>query len=122
VKKKADKPAATPVFRKKENATLAQQIEILDWHHKNGQNQMKIAQHFNAVYPNLKIKQLLVLSWIKEEVKWRELWEQTNHQDNWAAKRAQQTEHPEVSEMMYLWVLKAMADGILVTREVLLVH
>jgi len=29
------------------------------------------------------------------------------------------SEHPEVSEMMYLWVSKAMGDGILVTGEVL---
>jgi hypothetical protein len=30
-----------------------------------------------------------------------------------------QTEHPEVSEMMYPWVSKAMNDGILLTGEVL---
>ena len=35
------------------------------------------------------------------------------------AKRVQQTEHPDVSEMMYLWVSKAMSDGILLTGEVL---
>ena len=35
------------------------------------------------------------------------------------AKRIRQTEHPEVSEMMDLWVSKAMADGILLTGEIL---
>jgi hypothetical protein len=59
---------------------LAQRIEILDWHHKNGQNQSKTAWHFNLIYPNLKIEQPLVLSWTKEEAKWCELWEQTDHQ------------------------------------------
>jgi hypothetical protein len=98
---------------------LAQRIEILDWHHKNGRNQSETARHFDSIYPNLKIKQPLVSSWIKEEAKWRELWEQSNHQSDRIAKRARQTEHPEVSEMMYLWVSKAMSDGILLTGEVL---
>jgi hypothetical protein len=98
---------------------LAQRIEILDWHHKNGQNQSKMARHFDLIYPNLKIKQPLVSSWTKEEAKWRELWEQTDHQSDRTAKRARQTEHPEVSKMMYLWVSKAMGDGILLTGEVL---
>ena len=104
---------------KKENATLAQRIEILDWHHQNGRNQSKTARHFDSIYPNLKMKQPLVSSWVKDEAKWREIWEQTNHQSSRTAKRARQTEHPEVSEMMYLWVSNAMADGILLTGEVL---
>ena len=86
--KKSDKPAPAPAFAKKENATLAQRIEILDWHHKNGQNQSKTAWHFDSIYPNLKIKQPLVSSWTKEEAKWRELWEQTDHQSDRTAKRA----------------------------------
>jgi hypothetical protein len=57
--------------------------------------------------------------WVKEEPKWRELWEQTNHQSGRTAKRARQTEHPEVTEMMDLWVSKAMSHGILLTGEVL---
>ena len=35
------------------------------------------------------------------------------------AKQAWQTEHPAVSEMLDPWVLKAMADGILLTGEAL---
>ena len=34
-------------------------------------------------------------------------------------KRVCQTQHPEVTEMLDLWVSKAMADGILLTGEVL---
>jgi hypothetical protein len=61
----------------------------------------------------------LVSSWVKDEAKWREQWEQVNKQSDRKAKRARQTEHPEVSEMMDLWVSKAMSDGILLTGEVL---
>ncbi len=35
------------------------------------------------------------------------------------AKQVRQTEHPEVSEMMNLWVIKVMNDGISLTGEVL---
>jgi Tc5 transposase DNA-binding domain len=60
----------------------------------------------------------LVSSWIREETKWHKNWEK-NHQSDQTAKQARQTEHPEVSKMMYLWVSKAMSDGILLTGEVL---
>jgi ubiquitin-protein ligase len=40
-------------FTKKENATLQQHIEILNWYHWNGKNQSKTAKHFDAIYPNL---------------------------------------------------------------------
>ena len=35
------------------------------------------------------------------------------------AKRTQQTQHPEVTEMMDLWVLKAMSNNVLLTGKVL---
>lgn len=56
---------------------------------------------------------------MKNEAKIREQWEQANHQSDPFAKQVRQTKHPDVSEMMYLWVSKAMGDGILVTGEVL---
>ena len=65
------------------------------------------------------MKQPLVSSWVKDEPKWREIWDQSNCQSDRTAKRARQTEHPEISEMMDLWVSKAMADRILLTGEVL---
>ena len=110
---------AAPVFTKKENATLAQRIEILDWYNLHGKNQSKTTRHFAPLYPNLHIKQPLVSSWVKDEAKWREQWDIANQQGDKAAKRARQTEHPEVSEMMALWVTKALADKILLTGEVL---
>lgn len=104
-----------PVFTKKENATLAQHIEILDWYHANGENQSKTAKHFDAIYPNLRIKQPLISAWVKEE-KWQEEWTCSGAQ---TAKHARQTQHPEVTEMMDSWVSKAMLDNILLTGEVL---
>jgi Fe-S cluster assembly scaffold protein SufB len=107
------------VFTKKENATLPQQIEVLDWHKKHGKKQTLTAEHFAPEYPNIRIRQPLISSWVKEEAKWREQREQTNHQNDRTAKRARQTEHPQVSEMMYLWVSKAMGDNILLIGDVL---
>ncbi|KAI9440580.1 hypothetical protein H4582DRAFT_1788482, partial [Lactarius indigo] len=86
---------AAPVFTKKENATLAQRIEILDWYHKHKQGQTKTAEHFALIYPNLQIKQPLVSAWLKDEAKWRAQWQETNCPSDRMAKRAQQTEHPE---------------------------
>jgi len=71
------------------------------------------------MYPNLKIKQPLVSSWVKDEAKWRAEWEQTNRASDRTAKRTRQTEHPEITEMMDLWVSKAMGDGIPLTGEIL---
>jgi hypothetical protein len=70
------------VFTRKENATLAQRIEILDWHHKHGKKQTTTAQHFAPIYPNLKLKQPLISSWLKEEVKWCKQWEEKVHQND----------------------------------------
>ncbi len=109
---------SAPIFTKKENATLAQRIEILNWHHKNGKNQSATARHFAPLYPNLQIKQPLISSWLKDEAKWREEWQLSNQGDQ-MAKRRRQTEHPEVSEMMDLWVSKALGDRILLTGEIL---
>ena len=69
------------MFTKKENATLAQRIKIINWFHDNGENQSKTARHFDHLYLNLKIKQPTVSDWIKNEKKWQTRWEaeQTKH-------------------------------------------
>jgi Tc5 transposase DNA-binding domain/Helix-turn-helix domain (DUF4817) len=120
-KKKPDQPATPkpPVFTKKENSTLEQRIEVLDWYHKNSQNQSATAWHFAPIYPNLKLKQPLVSTWVKEEAKLHEQWTQVNHKCSHTSKQVRQTEHPEVTEMMDLWVSKAMGNEILLTGEVL---
>jgi hypothetical protein len=53
-KKMSNKEWSAPVFTKKENVTLAQHIENLDWYHKNGKHQSKTAKHFDAIYLNLR--------------------------------------------------------------------
>jgi hypothetical protein len=47
---------AAPSFMRKEVATLAQWIKILDWHHQHSGKQTTMANHFAPIYPNLKIK------------------------------------------------------------------
>lgn len=116
---KKAKTQPTPAFTKKENATLAQRIEVLDWYHANGKNQSKTAKHFEAIFPNLMIKQPLVSAWVKDEKKWRDDMEHSRDSHSSNVKRARQTQHPEVTEMMDLWVLAAMADKINLTGEVL---
>ena len=102
--------------QKKENATLQQRIEVLDWHNANGRNQTKTANHFHTIYPSLKIKQPLVSAWVKDEARWRA---ESNKDSMHSAKRVRQTQHPEVTEMLDLWVSKAMADKLLLTGNVL---
>jgi hypothetical protein len=60
----------------------------------------------------------LLSKWTKEESKWRAQWEDTKDMDR-NAKRVRQTQHPEVTEMMDLWVARAMESGIDLTGEVL---
>ncbi|KAJ7337555.1 hypothetical protein DFH08DRAFT_915873 [Mycena albidolilacea] len=72
-KKKEEQKKKVPVFTKKENATLAQRIEILNWHHAQGKpSQKKTAAHFDPIYPNLRIKQPLVSDWLQNEKKWHD--------------------------------------------------
>ena len=98
---------------------LKQRIEILDWFHENGRNQSATAKHFNEKYPSLRIKQPLVSKWVKNEEYWRKQWEDCSGESTRQAKRVRQTIHPEVTEMMELWVSKAMQARVLVTGEVL---
>ena len=117
----SNKDKATPVFTKKENATLAQRIEILDWHHTSSEkSQTKTAAHLGLIYPNLRLKQPIILTWLKDEHKWRAQWVEAESLGQVGhMKRAKQAEHPEVNDMLELWVTKAMADGIHVTGLVL---
>ena len=103
---------------KKENATLQQRIEVLNWHHANGKNQSKTANHFNVIYPSLRLKQPRISVWLKNEGVWRAEYDASTGGEH-TNKRIRQTQHPEVMEMLDLWVSKAMADNMLLTGEVL---
>ena len=74
----------------------------------------KTTKHFNPIYPNLKIKQPLISSWIKDEEKWREQWD-SNTAGVCNTKCMPQTQHPKVTEMLELWVLKALRSGVIIT-------
>lgn len=97
---------------------MEQRIEILDWHNENGKIQVKTVDHFDKIYPNLKLKQPTLSKWIKSEQEWRGKYE-SNSAIASKIKRARQTQHPEVTEMMDLWVTQATWDGVLLTGEVL---
>ena len=113
-----NKEHATLVFTKRETATLAECIEIFNWYYANGKNQLKTVKHFSTIYSNLMIKQPLVSAWVKEEAKWQEEWAQSNGRKH-MVKRVCQTQYPYITEMLDLWVSKAMGDNILITGEVL---
>ena len=93
-KKKAD-----PVFTKKENVTIAQRIEILNWYHKHSgpkKSQVKIAAHFDKTYPNLRLKQPIISDWVQNEVKWRKEWAaQKSSGTVGNINHTKQTEHPQ---------------------------
>ncbi|KAI0763357.1 hypothetical protein BD413DRAFT_484402, partial [Trametes elegans] len=102
------------------NATLAQRIEILDWYHAHGKNQSKTARHFDKIYPNLKLKQPAVSAWVKDKAMWRQRWEESGHGAGRSmAKRMLQTQHPEVKQMMDLWLLTVLSSNILLSGEIL---
>ena len=103
---------------KKENATLWQWIEILDWHYANGKVQTKTVKHFHQVYPNLCLTQPQISKWLKKESTLHTELESSGGRSH-SLKRVHQTQHPEVTEMLDLWVSKAMTDGLFFTGEVL---
>ena len=105
---------------KRERATLAQKIKILDWHHSHGKSQTGTAKHFTLKYPNLNLQQWKIHDWLKSEANWQAEYDEAVEAgvctDN---KQTRQTHHPEVTDMTDLWVSKAMADDILLTGGVL---
>lgn len=94
---------------------MAQRIKILDWHHANGKVQSKTARHFDAIYPNLGIKQPLVSSWLKDEKKWRE---QLAH-DGGQAKKSHGAKFPHVHSALQLWITKAIEDKVTINGEII---
>jgi hypothetical protein len=118
---KKDKTPAAPIFTKKENATLAQRIEILNWHHAQQKpSQSKTAKHFDAIYPNLRLKQPLLSAWLKEEDMWRGRWaDAEEHGRAGGAKHFKQVEHPEVDDMLALWIAKAMTQRVHLSGEII---
>jgi hypothetical protein len=101
---------------KKENATTFQQVEILDWYHANGKNQSLMARHFNNIYPSLQLKQPIISSWVRDESKWCAMYQQDGGVAS-STKCTHFSRHPEVTEMLDLWIIKACEDGLLLTGD-----
>jgi Tc5 transposase DNA-binding domain len=110
------KKEVAPVFTRAEHATLEQKIKILDWYHANGRKQGTTAKHWAPVYPNLRLKQPKISEWVRDEAKIRSEFAQCTSK---GAKRMRQTQHPQVTEMLELWVEQAMRDKIQLSGEVL---
>lgn len=100
---------------------LAQRIEILNWDHSQSTpSQTKTAENFAKKYPNLCIKQPLVSDWLKNEKKWRDQWAEVEQLGKaGTAKQIKQVEHPEVDDMLELWIAKAMRDRVHLSGEII---
>ncbi|KAN0128269.1 hypothetical protein V8E53_013938, partial [Lactarius tabidus] len=88
----------------KENATIYQRVEILNWYHANGKNRLLTAWHFDKIYPNLHLKQPIISSWVKNEWKWHTMYESENSVAP-SAKCACTTQHPDITEMLDMWII-----------------
>lgn len=110
--------ASAPAIKKnkvgKAQSTLAQRVEVLDWHERNGCNQSKTARHFAAIYPELNIKQPLVSEWVRDKTKIRE-----HHRAGHTGSRKNTAEHPQVDEALQAWVQQAIIAGLTITGDVI---
>ncbi|KIK73674.1 hypothetical protein PAXRUDRAFT_20606 [Paxillus rubicundulus Ve08.2h10] len=77
-----------------------------------------MADHFNKIYPSLQLTQPLISSWVANEKKWWAMYKGSKESER-SAKRVRQMEHPDVTEMLELWVSKAMEDGLILPGEVI---
>jgi Tc5 transposase DNA-binding domain len=74
----------------------------------------------NPVYPNLCLKQPTISAWIKDEERYHQWYvEELVKGQTGEAKYMKQMEHPEVNEMLELWIAKAMLDGVQLSGEIL---
>jgi hypothetical protein len=115
VKQKLNLKSGSKSSKKPVRATLAQKLEVLDWHNKNGKNQTKTAKHFDAIYPEICFKQPLISSWVSEEDRIRE-------QAETAAshfKRVRVTRFPQIDEMLDQWVTQALHSNLTINGDVI---
>ncbi|KAJ3544961.1 hypothetical protein NMY22_g2609 [Coprinellus aureogranulatus] len=103
-----------------QNPTLEDRIFVLDWLRSNKKSQSATFEHFRRVphFRNLRFSQPSISTWVKKEKELREEYESASAHGR-AAKRARQTELPEVTEMMELWVTGACNEGVHLTGDVL---
>ncbi|KAJ7744254.1 hypothetical protein DFH07DRAFT_749557, partial [Mycena maculata] len=113
--------AAPAASTKKENAILAQQIEILNWYYAQSKpSQKKTASHSAAIYLNLHIKQPFISDWLKNERMWWAQWDEAQVRGKARNMKCQkQVEHLEIEDMMELWIAKAMWDRLHLTSKII---
>ena len=93
-------------------ATFSQKVEFLNWHHKNGKNQSRTADHFEKVYPELKIKQPLISKWLKSEDNIQMKHDQSAH---FLKKKVWQISHPQVKAALAEWMTQAIHCNLTIT-------
>ncbi|KAI9607716.1 hypothetical protein KEM48_003465 [Puccinia striiformis f. sp. tritici PST-130] len=86
------------------NASYAEKVQVLDWHHKNGKNQTKTSAHFQKIFPLLKIKQPLLSKWLKAEDTIRAKHQESSHD---ATKRIRTLTYPKVEAALSEWMTQA---------------
>lgn len=102
----------TAANEKLRNATLAEKIQVLDWHHANGRNQGKTAAHFNErehEFWGVPMDQPKVSSWLKQEQTLRD----TFNSDSRAGKMrsAREVKCPKLEEALAAWVQSLLDAG-----------
>jgi hypothetical protein len=93
-------------IRQRSGVSLEEKVEILNWHHMNGQNQSATAKHFRSVFPNL--NQGTISRWIKDSDNIREQLSQETSASSRMRKRS--CANPEFEEAMRIWVENAVAN------------
>ncbi|POW08576.1 hypothetical protein PSHT_09490 [Puccinia striiformis] len=98
------------------NASYAEKVQVLDWHHKNGKNQTKTCKYFKNIFPQLKIEQPLLSKWLKAEDSIREKHQQSSHN---ATNGSETLAYPKVEAALSEWMTQAIHYGIPVSGEIL---
>ncbi|KAI7958282.1 hypothetical protein MJO29_006499 [Puccinia striiformis f. sp. tritici] len=98
------------------NASYAEKVQVLDWHHKNGKNQTKTSAHFQKIFPLLKIKQPLLSKWLKAEDTIRAKHQESSHD---ATKRIRTLTYPKVEAALSEWMTQAVHYSLPITGEII---
>lgn len=115
-------PSTTPnttSSKKREVASLAQKIEILTWYQLNGENQTQTAKHFDQIYPELKLSQPLISSWLKNTTTLHSQFYNTNGATSSNRRRQQKTKHVQVTEALEKWCQQAVSANIDLNGDVI---
>ncbi|KNE99857.1 hypothetical protein PSTG_06945 [Puccinia striiformis f. sp. tritici PST-78] len=98
------------------NASYAEKVQVLDWHHKNGTDQTKTCEHFKNIFHQLRIKKPLLSKWLKAKDSICEKHQQSSHN---ATKQIQTVSYPKVEAALSEWMTQAIHYGLPVSGEIL---